>query len=155
MHIVIRSSFNTSSQVFHAFKDGSIGNTSSKQIRKERKVMIENIRSELLIRREAEGLGNIMLSDFDIKKALNHKIVNIHITKALNKIKTKVFNVLKVLWKTSKTNRKKAMTVQFTKYVGKCFYAWSDYIYLVGVGLDRKRWPGPRKYEVGARMINT
>ena len=31
---------------------------------------------------------------------------------------------------------------------GKCFYAWTDYTYLVARGLDRKRWPGPRKYEV-------
>lgn len=37
---------------------------------------------------------------------------------------------------------------RFEVLAGKCFYAWSDHIYLVGLGLDRKRWPGPRKYEV-------
>jgi hypothetical protein len=29
-----------------------------------------------------------------------------------------------------------------------CFFAWSDHVYLVAAGLDRKRWGGPRKYEV-------
>lgn len=36
----------------------------------------------------------------------------------------------------------------FKSKVGKLFYAWSDWVYLVSVGLDRKRWSGPRKYEV-------
>ena len=37
----------------------------------------------------------------------------------------------------------------FNSRAGVCFYAWSDHVYMVGLGLDRKRWPGPRKYEVG------
>ena len=36
----------------------------------------------------------------------------------------------------------------FKVHVGKCFMAWSDWNYMVSQGLDRKRWPGPRKYEV-------
>ena len=41
-----------------------------------------------------------------------------------------------------------ARVAWFNKRVGTCFYAWSDHIYLVSLGLDRKRWSGPRKYEV-------
>ena len=43
---------------------------------------------------------------------------------------------------------KAAVYKHFSYLAGKCFYAWSNYIYMVALGLDRKRWPGPRKYEV-------
>lgn len=43
---------------------------------------------------------------------------------------------------------KAAVHKHFTHLAGKCFYAWSNYVYMVALGLDRKRWPGPRKYEV-------
>ena len=48
----------------------------------------------------------------------------------------------------ARRNMKAAVYKHFSHLVGKCFYAWSNYIYLVALGLDRKRWPGPRKYEV-------
>jgi hypothetical protein len=48
---------------------------------------------------------------------------------------------------------KAAKHKHFTHLAGKCFYAWSNYTYLVALGLDRKRWPGPRKYEVSAHCV--
>ncbi len=44
--------------------------------------------------------------------------------------------------------RKASKEFRFKQLVGKCFLAWSDYTYLKSMNLDRKRWPGPRKYEV-------
>jgi hypothetical protein len=43
---------------------------------------------------------------------------------------------------------KAAVYKRFSYLAGKCFFAWSNYVYMVALGLDRKRWPGPRKYEV-------
>jgi hypothetical protein len=48
----------------------------------------------------------------------------------------------------ARRNMKAARHKHFAHLAGKCFYAWSNYTYLVALGLDRKRWPGPRKYEV-------
>ena len=37
---------------------------------------------------------------------------------------------------------------RYRHLAGMCFYSWSNHVYLVAAGLDRKRWGGPRKYEV-------
>ena len=49
------------------------------------------------------------------------------------------------------------MTIRLKKRAGKCFYAWSDHVYMVSEGLDRKRWKGPRKYEIryNQKRVNT
>jgi hypothetical protein len=49
---------------------------------------------------------------------------------------------------TTRRFMKNAIYKHFSYLVGKCFVAWSEYVYMVALGLDRKRWPGPRKYEV-------
>lgn len=54
---------------------------------------------------------------------------------------------LKIL-ATAKKYMANALAHRFKVLVGRCFYSWSDYTYLVGLGLDRKRWNAPRKYEV-------
>jgi hypothetical protein len=51
-------------------------------------------------------------------------------------------------WQLAKRNMKAAVYKRFSYLAGKCFFAWSNYVYMVALGLDRKRWPGPRKYEV-------
>ena len=58
------------------------------------------------------------------------------------------FKTLKDLVIRAKHQAQTASYFRFQKTAGKCFYAWSNFIYLVSMGLDRKRWPGPRKYEV-------
>ena len=53
----------------------------------------------------------------------------------------------------ARRDMKSAIYKHFSYLAGKCFYAWTERTYLVGLGLDRKRWPGPRKYEVRVEWV--
>ena len=59
-----------------------------------------------------------------------------------------VWNGFNKLIGMAKNNMKIAIKSHYDTLAGNCFYAWTEHIYLVAAGLDRKRWPGPRKYEV-------
>jgi hypothetical protein len=54
----------------------------------------------------------------------------------------------KVILERSHAANKSALRHFFHNSAGRCFYAWSNWTYTIGTGLERKRWPGPRKYEV-------
>ena len=55
---------------------------------------------------------------------------------------------MKKMYSMAKKFMSMALFHRFKILVGRCFYSWSDHTYLVGLGLDRKRWNAPRKYEV-------
>jgi hypothetical protein len=59
-----------------------------------------------------------------------------------------IFDHFKTILEKANLANKTAYRHKFHTFAGKCFYAWSDWTYTIGTGLERKRWPGPRKYEV-------
>jgi hypothetical protein len=131
-----------------AFKDGTVGNTSQKSIRQQRRLLYEKVRNELIQKRETDGLKGIMISDYEVKKCIYYQIIQTNLMKLNNKKKSNIFTIFKNILEYSKLNEKKAYNMLLHKYAGKCFYKWSDWTYLVGKGLNRKMWSGPRKYEV-------
>ena len=59
-----------------------------------------------------------------------------------------LFSSIGSIYHEMKKKQKKASNYVFSKLVGKCFKAWLGWVFLVGVGLDRKRWIAPGKYEI-------
>jgi hypothetical protein len=47
---------------------------------------------------------------------------------------------------------KDARQYWYRRHAGKVFYAWAEWNYMVGAGLDRQRWKGPAKYDVRAHI---
>ena len=89
-----------------------------------------------------------LISDADVQREVYREIVKSSIAKKHSRNKAIVLRTMKSLYELSIKNRKKALVHMFSRYAGRCFYAWSDWTYAVGSGLERKRWAGPRRYEV-------
>lgn len=135
-------------QAFVAFKNGTIGNESHKHIRKERRLLVEQIRAQIQEEMVKDGRQNMLVSESDVQRSVYREIVRSSITKKESRNKALIFKTFRTLHETAIKNKRKAYMHKFAKYAGKCFYAWSDWTYAVGSGLERKRWAGPRKYEV-------
>jgi len=136
-------------KTFLAFKNGTIGGDSHKQVRKERRAMVERLRLELKEKNQhTEGKRKLVITELELKRAVHHEVVLSSIAKRNTRHKRKVMNhFISILDKANHAN-KIALRHKFQHFAGKCFYAWSDWTYTVGTGLERKRWPGPRRYEV-------
>ena len=92
--------------------------------------------------------GSGVVSDRDLTRAVHRSVLASHLAKRSQQIRVDAFSTLKYIYERARVNNRTAWKQWFRKLAGRCFYAWSDWVYLVGVGLDRKRWSGPRKYEV-------
>lgn len=92
----------------------------------------------------------------DLQRAVYREVVTSSIRKRNTHHKRKIFDHFKVILDKSHHANKTALRHQFHRFAGKCFYAWSDWTYSVGSGLERQRWPGPRKYEVryNQKLVN-
>lgn len=90
----------------------------------------------------------MLVSDEDIKRGVYREIVSQSNSKRQGRNLRIVFETFRSLYIQAKKYRAIANQHQFKKYAGRCFYSWSDWTYQVGTGLERKRWAGPRKYEV-------
>jgi len=135
-------------QVFDALRQVLIGRFSTKQAIVDRRRMLEDIRRDLSARMMDQGLLGVV-PQMEMDKELHRRIIIKF--EARKRYLAMRFIFDKCLLKLTQTARKRDATARkhcFDVLAGKCFYAWSDYIYLVGLGLDRKRWPGPRKYEI-------
>ncbi len=132
---------------FEGFRAVSIGILSRKHANNERQLLLDNIRKEISINLKQRGLVGIVPPE-EVETMLLRKVVEVFHQRKNQIILKFKFNALKDLVMKAKANAKRAKFFRFRKTAGKCFYAWSDYVYLVSMGLDRKRWPGPRKYEV-------
>jgi hypothetical protein len=90
----------------------------------------------------------LVITELELQRAVYHEVVASSILKRNHRNKRKIFDHFKIILDKSYVANKTAMRHKFHNYAGKCFYAWSDWVYTIGTGLERKRWPGPRKYEV-------
>lgn len=135
-------------QVFEALRQVLIGRFSTKQAILDRRRMLEDIRRDLSAKMMEQGLLGVV-PQLEMDKELHRRIIIKF--EARKRYLAMLFIFNKCLLKLTQSARKRDATARkhrFDVLAGKCFYAWSDHIYLVGLGLDRKRWPGPRKYEI-------
>ncbi len=132
---------------FDAFKAVTTGAISRKKANAVRMELIDRIRKDLSNYLKEKGLIGIV-PPHEVQKMLNRRVIDeFNIRKKV--IVTKgIFNRFKKIVAMSKKFERDAEYFRFKKLAGTSFYAWSDYTYLKSLGLDRKRWPGPRKYEV-------
>ena len=134
-------------QVFKGLHAVSIGDKSTKHANAVRRKLIESIRAELSFKMRTEGNYGVV-PESEIVKVLHRRVV-LNFWERKNQILTRfVWKTLVSILHRSRVSLKNAIYHRFKQLVGRCFIAWSNYIFLVGMGLDRKRWPGPRKYEV-------
>lgn len=156
---------------FSAFRGGTIGGDSHKQLRQERRAMVERLRGDLKEKQEKVEEKNVevsssvakliisllllqsggrqyVITELEIQRAVYHEVVMTSIVKRNVRNKRKILDHFKFILDKSHWANKTALRHKFHKYAGRCFYAWSDWTYQIGTGLERKRWPGARKYEV-------
>jgi hypothetical protein len=137
---------------FYGFKAATVGKLSTKNANRERKVMIEDIRSQLSKELREKGLLGIVPEE-EVQRTLHRRVIEeFNRRKRLLVLKSKFHGFKKLLIMTREFE-KMSRKFHFKVLAGKCFYAWSDYTYLKAQGLDRKRWPGPRKYEVSLLFL--
>jgi hypothetical protein len=97
---------------------------------------------------QRDGIVGLLVSEEDVKRGVYREIVSQSILKRQRRNTRIIFETFRSLFTGAKRFRLLAKQHQFKNYAGRCFYAWSDWTYQVGTGLERKRWAGPRKYEV-------
>lgn len=139
--------FGLKARAFLALKDGTLGIDSHKYIRKQRRKMIDRAKAKIQSNMKQSNL-NLLISEEEVRRAVHREIVSSSLMQREMRNKMLIFKSLKNLYSESIAHGKMAYSHFFKKYVGKCFYAWSDWVYQIGTGLERKRWIGPRKYEV-------
>jgi hypothetical protein len=110
--------------------------------------MIERAKTEILAKMRAAGVTDLLVSEEDVKRVVYREIVSTSLTKRETRNKAMVFHSFKTIYLDAVSHNKVAYNHKFRRFAGRCFYAWSDWTYQVGTGLERKRWTGPRKYEV-------
>lgn len=132
---------------FAALREVTIGIKSRKHASNERRKMIDQIRATLSKKLMLGGdLG--VVPDSEIMKVLNRRVVEEFQSRKQTLSKMYKFRAFKKLVEMAKSFQKAARTFRYRQLAGRCFFAWSEHTYLKSRGLDRKRWPGPRKYEV-------
>lgn len=133
---------------FQAFKSVSVGMQSVKGVNKERRLVVDGIRdvlSKQYIKRGQLGV----VPEWEVKRMMRKHVVTTFLAKKEKLFVHSIFiNGFKRNVDICRRLVKEASNKWFQVIVGKCFRAWSEYNYLISQGLDRKRWPGPRKYEV-------
>ena len=134
--------------VFDGLRLVTVGKKSTKHANESRRLLINSIREELSDALKAKGeIGIVPLED--IERLLYQRVIQEFIErKRLLAMKNVWVNGLFKNLQLGRLNTKKANEQWLQVRAGRCFYAWSDWLYMVSAGLDRKRWSAPRKYEV-------
>ena len=83
-----------------------------------------------------------------LERALHQRIIEDYHQQQKLVTKQSIFNVFNDLLFEKRKKEKHAKIFRFRNSVGRAFYAWSDWVYMVGIGLDRTRWNAARRYEV-------
>ena len=144
-------------KVWTAFKSVTVGGKSTKQANLLRRQMIDEIREELSAALKAKGEIGVVPVD-DIERVLYRKVLKIFLDKKRELLMKSV--LLNGFWKNvqmHRHNNQVALTHRLVVHAGKIFYAWSEWVFMVGAGLDRKRWAAPRLYQIhynGKRVDN-
>jgi len=133
--------------LFNALKSVSVGKESRVHQNKERKEFIARIRLETSEKLKQQGLIGVV-SEADLKMQVNRQILRMFLEKKIFLEKRGIFHVFQNIMADINKKFKMARQFRFRQKAGKCFYAWTEWCFLVGQGLDRKRWSGPRKYEI-------
>lgn len=139
-------------KVFAGLKSASIGHLSLKKSKKARMELMQSIRSELSEKYMEKGKLGVVPEEEVIHVMHRRVLLNFLEAKRMLHMRS-VFGGFCTLLKLREKYEVNARVHWFKTRVGKCFYTWSDYIYMVSVGLERKRWPGPRKYEVTIHSV--
>lgn len=145
--IVIKRRGNVLNRTFQALKAGTVGVLSEKHLIKERRQLALNIRHEISLAQIAKGLSGVVLEEDFTKMLHRYFIVNLA-EERIVKAKKKLFNCFVGILRHSQWAAQSAKKHWFRLSAGKCFYAWSEWNFLVSVGLDRKKWKSARRYEV-------
>ena len=109
--------------------------------------MKELLRIQISNELRAKGEGGIVPLDL-LEKTLHSKVLADHQMRKDNVTKRIILESVVDLVRQRRRKEALASANFFRKAVGRIFYAWSDWVYMVGVGLDRKRWSAARRYEV-------
>jgi hypothetical protein len=117
--------------------------------------MIESAKASIHANMKAAGVTGLLISQEDVQRIVFREIVRTSLAKRDSRNKSIIFGTLKGIFLDSIAHDARAYHHKFRKYAGRCFYAWSDWTYQIGTGLERKRWKGPRKYEVPNDFFNT
>jgi hypothetical protein len=133
--------------VFGVLKDVCVGYLSVKNANKERFDLIEQIRRELSEQYKANGLIGVVLHD-EVMRVYYRKVLLKFLAQKEKLQLRGIYNGFVKAVNMARRNLRDANKHWFNNIAGKCFYAWSDHIYMVSQGLDRRRWKGPRKYEI-------
>ena len=138
--------------VFRGLHAASIGTLSTRNANAERRKLIDSIRQELSAELKARGLLGLV-QEVDVTRALHRRVLEQFLFKKRLLHMKANFNALVAVVQRARLNERRAQQHRFRQLVGRCFYEWSNHTYLIAVGLDRKRWPGPRKYEVRVSIL--
>lgn len=135
-------------RVFEALALVTVGGKSTKRANAARAELIQAIREELSAALIAKGeIGVVPVEE--IERVLYKRVL-------LEFLERKRLLTMRNIWLNgllknamwARANMKRA-NQQWTRVrAGRCFYAWTDWAYMVNAGLDRKRGSGPRRYEV-------
>lgn len=133
--------------VFNGLKAVTIGKISTKNANNERRKLVDSIRQELSRELIQQGETGVV-PEHELKRVLHRRVIDeFKVRKRFIAMRGK-FNAWLRIRDMARINEKDSKKFRFQVLAGKCFYAWSDYTYLKSRGLDRKRWPAARKYEV-------
>lgn len=135
-------------EVWDAMKTVCVGSKSLKTVNQERRILIDEIRARLSkMYRDRGELG--VVPDYEVQNVLRQHIIQTFLKKQQDLRKKAIFGGFKKFLDMCRRQWQYAGEHWFSKRAGSCFFAWSDHVYMVSLELERKRWPGPRKYEVG------
>lgn len=101
-----------------------------------RRKLIESIRNDMSEKLKEKGEIGVVL-DEDVAIAVERRVCMDYLASKKRRNKTMIINALKTIVTWAKRNEKDAVRHRYKKLCGRCFYAWSDHVYLVSVGLDR------------------
>ena len=132
---------------FTLLKRCTIGSDSRKQAALERRELVNNIRNEMSEKFISLGEPGIV-TEHELKLAVERRVCMQFLKTTELRRKKMVYNGFCKLIRMAKNNLLLAKKHNYNHLAGMCFYAWTEHVYLVAAGLDRKRWPGPRRYEV-------
>lgn len=108
---------------------------------------MDTIRTELSNKLRRQGRIGVVPEE-EIQKVLHRRVVEMFLEKKRILRMSVIYHALNSYRMFCRSNVGKGDKQRFRRLAGKCFYAWSDHTYMVAIGLDRKRWIAPRKYEV-------
>ena len=101
-----------------------------------RRKLIESIRNDMSEKLKEKGEIGVVL-DEDVAIAVERKVCMDYIASKKKRSKKMIIKAFQTVITWAKRNEKDAIYHRFKKLCGRCFFAWSDHVYMVSVGLDR------------------